>query len=214
MDIIEAIMARRSVRDFSPRAVPKETVIRILEAAIRSPSGGNAQPWEVFVAAGETLERIRKTYQELGWPGFPQRPGNPPPVFPSQVMQRSGGVIEGLAKLAGLDPADPERFRIVRGSRLFGAPVIVIICMDKGLNDRLGIGLFVQTLCLAAQGYGVDSIIAGSLMAHPEVLRGELEIPDSLDLITGIALGYPSDNVINTYRSPRRPIEEVVRYRE
>ena len=213
MDVIEAIMARRSVRDFSSRPVPKETVIKILEAATRSPSGGNMQPWEVFVAAGDTIERIRKAYEELGWPGIPPRPDGPAVAPPAQVMQRSGGVIEGLARLAGLDPGDPGRFRIVRGDRLFGAPVVVIVCMDKRLNDRLGIGLFVQTVCLAAQGHGVESVIAGSLMVHPDVLRRELEIPDDLDLITGIALGYPTDSVINTYRSPRRPISEVVRYR-
>jgi len=49
--------------------------------------------------------------------------------------------------------------------------------MDKTLSDNLGIGLFVQTLCLAAQGYGVDSLISGAMMIHQEVLCKELEIP-------------------------------------
>ena len=64
MDVIEAILARHSVRDFSSDTVPRETVMKILEAAIRSPSGGNSQPWEVFVASGATLEKIRKVYRE------------------------------------------------------------------------------------------------------------------------------------------------------
>lgn len=212
MDVIEAIMARRSMRDFSSRPVPKETVMKIIEAAIRSPSGGNAQPWEVFVATGETLERIRKAYRELRWPTLPLRPGGPAPL--AQVQQRPGDVIADLARLVGLDPADPQRFRLVRGERLFGAPVVVVVCMDKAMQDRMGIGLFVQTLCLAALGYGVDSLIAGSLMVHPDVLRSQLGIPDSLDLVTGVALGHASDSVINTYRSPRRPTDEVVRYRD
>ncbi len=90
----------------------------------------------------------------------------------------------------------------MRGERLFGASVVAVVCMDKALNDRLGIGIFVQTMCLAAQGHGVDSVIAGSLMAHADVLRKELGIPENLDLITGVALGHASDAAINSYRPP------------
>ena len=76
MEIIEAILARHSVRDYSSRPVDKETVMKILDVAGRSPSGGNGQPWEVFVASGVTIERIRKMYQErsragTGGPGGP-----------------------------------------------------------------------------------------------------------------------------------------------
>jgi nitroreductase len=119
-------------------------------------------------------------------------------------------------KLLGLDPDDPASGKIFMdwGSRLFGAPVLVIICMDKALSSNLDIGLFVQTICLAAQGYGVDSFIAGAFISQPDILRKELEIPEDLNIITGIGLGYPNpDAIINTYRSPRRPIQEVVRYK-
>ena len=64
MDVIEAILTRHSVRDFSSKPVAKETVMKILEAATRSPSSGNGQPWEVFVASGATIEKIRQIYQE------------------------------------------------------------------------------------------------------------------------------------------------------
>jgi len=99
---------------------------------------------------------------------------------------------------------------------MFGAPVLVVICVDKALSTsrNLEIGSFTQTVCLAAQGYGVDSFIAGMLVSQPDVLRKELEIPEDLDIVIGIGLGYPTpDSIINTYRSPRRPVNEVVRYR-
>ena len=97
---------------------------------------------------------------------------------------------------------------------MFGVPVLVVICMDKVLSSNLDIGLFIQTVCLAAQGHGVDSFIAGALVSHQDVLRQELGIPESLNIITGIGLGYPNqNNIINSYRSPRRPIEDVVTYK-
>ena len=100
------------------------------------------------------------------------------------------------------------------GSRLFGVPVLVVICMDKALSSNLDIGLFIQTVCLAAQGYGVDSFIAGAFITHQDILRKELGIPVNLNIITGIGLGYSNpDAIINTYRSPRRAVQEVVRYK-
>lgn len=216
MEVIEAILARHSVRDFSSKPIPQKTVMKILEAAIRSPSGGNGQPWEVFVASGTTIEKIRQAYLERfqsGSGGLP--PGGPPPQ-PAFIQERMGTIRNERFKLLGLDPDDPASGKIFMewGSRLFGAPVLVIICMDKALSSNLDIGLFVQTICLAAQGYSVDSFIAGAFISQPDILREELEIPENLNIITGIGLGYPNpDATINTYRSPRRPIQEVVRYK-
>ncbi|MFC2070660.1 nitroreductase [Chloroflexota bacterium] len=215
MDAIEAILARHSVRDFSSKPVEKETVMKILEVATRSPSGGNAQPWEVFVAAGATLEKIRQQYQERSKSGAGGPVGSPPSQ-PDYIRERMSIIRNERLKLLGLDPADPESGKVFMewGARLFGAPVLVVICMDKALSSNLDLGLFIQTVCLAAQGYGVDSFIAGTLVSQQDVLRRELEIPESLNIITGIGLGYPNpDNIINTYRSPRRPVQEVVRYK-
>jgi nitroreductase len=224
MDVIEAILARTSVRDFSPKPVPKETVMKIFEAAVRSPSGGNAQPWEVLVAAGACLDRIRSTYQERykagtgasAPPASPPTAGGPPPQ-PPYIQQRMATIRSERLKLLGLDPADPASGRVFMdwGARMFGIPVLAVVCMDKAMSSNLDIGLFVQTVCLAAQGYGVESFIAGALVSHRDVLRRELGIPEDLNIVTGIGLGYPTPGaLINTYRSPRRPLLEVIRYRD
>jgi nitroreductase len=220
MDVIEAILARHSVRDFSSKPVAKETIMKILEVATRSPSGGNGQPWEVFVAAGATVEKIRRQYQErfqggAGGPGRPGGPGGPPPL-PAFIQERMTTIRNERLRLLGLDPADPASGKVFMewGSRLFGAPVVVVICMDKALSSHLDIGLFLQTICLAAQGYDVDSFIASAFVSQPDILRQELGIPESLNIVAGMGLGYPNpDGIINTYRSPRRPIQEVVRYK-
>jgi nitroreductase len=214
MDVIEAILARHSVRDFSSKPVPKETVMNILEVATRSPSGGNSQPWEVFVASGTTIEKIRKMYQECprGGAGGPAGP----PSRPAFIQERMTTIRNERLKLLGLDPADPASGKVFTewSSRLYGAPILVVICMDKALSSNLDIGIFVQTICVAAQGYGVDSLIAGGFLSQPDILRQELEIPESLNIVAGVGLGYPNpDSIINTYRSPRRPIQEVVRYK-
>ena len=48
MDVIEAIMTRRSIRRFTSESVSEEFLTQILHAAMAAPSSKNEQPW-VFV---------------------------------------------------------------------------------------------------------------------------------------------------------------------
>jgi len=221
VDVLKAIEARHAVRDFDSKPVPKDIVMKILETATRSPSGGNGQPWEIFVASGDTLETIRMAYQERAQAaaaGPPPRPGGPggPPPLPAFIQERMATIRRERMLLLGLDPADPASFKVFMswGARLFGAPVLAVICMDKTLTCYLDLGMLVQSICLAAQGFGVESLIAAGLISQQDILRKELEIPGDLSIVIGIGLGYPKpDSIINTYRSPRRPIAEVVRFK-
>lgn len=49
MDTIKVIEERRSIRKFKNKTVPKETIERLLELAIKAPSGKNRQPWRFVV---------------------------------------------------------------------------------------------------------------------------------------------------------------------
>src|SRR5262245_31748319 len=64
MNVSEAIDSRMSCRAFLPVPVPGATVRLILEAAKRAPSGGNLQPWHVYVLAGAELEKFRESIRE------------------------------------------------------------------------------------------------------------------------------------------------------
>ncbi len=60
MAILEAIYARRSIRQYQERAVEKEKLTGLLEAAMAAPSAMNIKPWEfVVVTDPEQLEEIR-----------------------------------------------------------------------------------------------------------------------------------------------------------
>lgn len=55
MDVIEAIMTRRSIRTFKPQPVPRELVEALLRAAMQAPSAGNQQPWHLVVVDDRAL---------------------------------------------------------------------------------------------------------------------------------------------------------------
>jgi nitroreductase len=58
-DCLQVIMKRRSIRKFTGASVPKERVIKALEAAMAAPSGMNRQPWSfVVVTKKETVAAL------------------------------------------------------------------------------------------------------------------------------------------------------------
>jgi nitroreductase len=74
-------------------------------------------------------------------------------------------------------------------------------------------GLLSQNIMLlaAAQGLGTAPLIQAA--AYPDVLRKILEVPESKLILLGIAIGYPDwDDPINSFRSERAPMDEVVRW--
>ena len=58
----EIMKQRYSVRYFLAKPIPKETLQAIMETSILTPSWGNSQPWNIYVASGNTLENIRKDW--------------------------------------------------------------------------------------------------------------------------------------------------------
>jgi len=61
----DAIRTRRTVRDFSDRPVPRETIEWAIRAAATAPSGANMQPWH-FAAVGDGAikRRIREAAEK------------------------------------------------------------------------------------------------------------------------------------------------------
>ena len=59
VNVYEAVRSRRSVRCFLDRLVPAVVLTRVLSAALRAPSGGNLQPWQVYVLSGRRLDDLK-----------------------------------------------------------------------------------------------------------------------------------------------------------
>ena len=55
MDIIEAILTRRSVRKYTDNRVPEDVVNQLLRAAMAAPSAANEQPWHFVVITDRSI---------------------------------------------------------------------------------------------------------------------------------------------------------------
>jgi nitroreductase len=67
MDVIEAILNRKSIRYFEPCTIPEEEVKLLLECTRFAPSGGNGQPWEFLVV--DDRDDISQIY-DFGWTAY------------------------------------------------------------------------------------------------------------------------------------------------
>ena len=56
--LLAAMRARRSIRTWQSRPIPREHLERILEAAIWAPSADNLQPWRFVVFQGERKQEL------------------------------------------------------------------------------------------------------------------------------------------------------------
>ena len=58
-DLDRSIRERRSVRGFLPRPVPRDVLEEVFGLAQHAPSNCNVQPWRVYIASGDAVEKLR-----------------------------------------------------------------------------------------------------------------------------------------------------------
>ena len=64
----EAMFTQRAIRRFKPDPIPEEVMRDIMEATIRAPNGGNAQPWRfIVVQDAELRQKLGELYHEAWW---------------------------------------------------------------------------------------------------------------------------------------------------
>ncbi len=217
MDVIEAIDGRRSIRAFKPDPVGRETLEKIMAAALRAPSWDNSQPWEFSVLGGEAMSDFRTAIMAMMKAGERPRLDIPWPRLSGRYLER--GKENGRRLFRELGIAKEDREAVIRWlqsmSRCFDAPNGVVVYMDSSLGEwsLVDIGISIQSLMLAAWRYGVGSCALAAAVAYPDVIRSLLNIPQSKRIVIGLALGYPDpSSPAAQFRSSRDPMEAMVRW--
>ena len=190
MNTLEAIGRRRSIREFRDDAIERETVDRLLEAAVMAPSAKNSQPWRFTVIEqarrGEFLEVIRK--------GVANREAEGEEIG---TIQRSIRCIEQAPVtilVHNTDGIHPWKARKEHESWWDVATV-------------QSVGAAIQNMLLAATELGLGSLwIADVWEAYPEI-NAWLETDDQL--VSAVSFGY--SNAAPPVPA-RKPMEEIVRW--
>jgi nitroreductase len=222
MDVLEAVLKRKSIRAFKPDPVPPEILKRIVDAALHAPSASNSQPWELAVVSGAKLEEIKRAIMDnpgrlsVDMPGLVN--------YPEPYASRRAAVMAGALEKMGI-ARDDKQARAqwgVQGAKLWGAPTCIYVMIDRGffyVDDKINIwpafdcGAIAQTILLLATENGLGSIPAVQPVLYPDLLRERLNLPASKLFVLGIPVGYPDwDAPVNELRTTREPLDQMAMF--
>ncbi len=221
MNIIEALQQRKSVRAFLDKPVPREKIIKILQAARHAPSGTNAQPWQVAVVTGkkkaELTEAMETAFREDGvgamdYTYYPLEWNEP-------YKKRRVSCGAQLYSALNIQRRDKEgRLRQwMANYRAFDAPAILFFFLDSVMKKGsfLDYGMFIQSVMLAALEEGLATCPQAALGQYPALIKDALGYSHDTILICGMALGYEDKEApVNNYRTPREEVETFTQFFE
>ena len=212
MDVTEAVDSRKSIRAFLDKAVDDSLIKELLEKSSRAASGGNLQPWKIYVINGKTMNSFHKFQSEWTEPETPAYA-----IYPENLKEpyktSRYEVADDMYSLLGIEREDKEaRFKqVLKNYEFFGAPAAFFCFVDRqmGRPQWSDLGMFLQTFMLLAREAGLDTCPQEAWAMKQESVTAFVEAPDELMLFCGMAIGYQDESKkVNELRTSRRPIED------
>lgn len=211
MGLFEAIYSARSLRRFKSDPVPDDVITKVLDAAIRAPSGSNQQSWE-FIVIKDAAQR-----KKIG-----------------DVYRKGGGILMALyANRVKPAHMSEDTYRKLRASashlvdHMADAPVLLLACLKQtapaGAPPKLppevaaamksmarisGSSIYpaVQNIILACRGLGLGTVLTTIHAYFEDEVKAILGLPPEVQTYALMPIGYPQGKF-----GPikRRPVSEV-----
>ncbi|CAE7902707.1 cnbA, partial [Symbiodinium necroappetens] len=229
MNVSEAVRSRRTCRAFEQRPVSQETIEELLSRASRAPSGGNTQPWHIYVVAGSKLRALtdaalahlqgagkQHTMQEE-YHHYPRKAEMPSDMHEA-YMRRRVQVAQKLWKLMGVARGDAAgRLRaLLENYRFWGAPVGMIVTVDRCCDRNAWghAGLLLQTIALLAVEQGLATAMLEAWGNLGSCVYDVLGISSDREVVwCGVALGYPDSSAnLSNVPTDRLEVPEFCRF--
>ncbi len=163
--IYRLIKSRRDIRHFSPKPIPPDVIMKVLEAAHHAPSVGFMQPWNfILIRSQEIRKQIHALFEETN--------------------------EKELAKLT-----DPDKHNLYRTLKLEGILdhrrdyPFVLGRAPMPETDLFSTCLAIQNIWLAARAEGIG--IGWVSILNREQVEKLLKIPNGVQLVAYLCVGYP-----------------------
>ena len=216
MNVSEAVANRRSIRNFLDTKIQNHQIQELLEKSARAPSGGNLQPWHIYVVNGSRMVDLQAHLKD--------RSGRETPayeIYPAKLGEpyrsRRFKVGEDMYSLLGIPRDDkPARFaHLARNFAFFGAPAGFFCYVDRtmGPPQWSDLGMFLQTFMLLAQEAGLATCAQEAWATRPEAIGSFVKAPAEQMLFCGMAIGYTNaDAPVNELISERDPFSQWAKF--
>ena len=216
MNVKDAINLRSSIRSFKDTPVDSNLIHSLLEAASRSPSGGNLQPWKVFILNNKSMQEFLDFQKNWDKPEVPAYDIYPPKLKEPYRSSRYD-LGEEMYKLLGIDRDNKEGrlSQVLENFKFFGAPCALFCFIDRqmGPPQWSDLGMFLQSFMLLATEAGLDTCAQEAWSIKHDSVSKFVKAEESDILFCGMAIGYKDDTaVVNSLKSQRRPIQEWAKF--
>ena len=186
IDLFEAIDTQRGIRYLRPDPVPDELITRLLQAAIKAPSGGARQGWSFIVI------RNQETRRKIG------------------DLYRSGARFDIRSDMTGQEKRVYGAAQYLE-DHMEDVPVFILACIQADPGAAVpGASIYpaVQNILLAARGLGLASVLTTRQMRFEEEIKQLLGIPEDVVTAALLPIGFPAEG--SRYGpTRRRPLGEV-----
>jgi nitroreductase len=212
--LFDAIYSARALRRLKPDPVPEELITRILDAAIRAPSAGNAQHW-AFIVVRDAAQR-----RKLG-------------AIYRKASDIAAEIYKARGRPAHMTDAQYQRF-LSSGAYLWehmgDAPVLLVPCLrdrspppretlppsvqsryaaELAYEQRIrGASIYpaVQNIILACRAFGLGTVITTNHIRCEDEVKAVLGLPADVSTYALMPIGFPEGKF-----GPlaRKPVHEV-----
>ncbi len=209
--LFEAMYSAGAIRRFRTDPVPDDIITKILDAAIRAPSGSNAQSWLfVVVKDAEQRRRLGAVYKKA-----------------SDILMK---LYLGAVRPEHIDEKKYERFMkavVHLFDHMGDAPVLLVPCLKASMwaggaklpddvkqkmagSVRIaGSSIYpaVQNVILACRAFGLGTVLTTIHAFFEDEVREILSLPADVQTYALMPIGYPQGH---HYPVKRKPVSEVV----
>lgn len=194
--LADLLRARRSVRRYLEREVPRQALDALLESIRWAPSPHNSQPWRVALLRSPAARQHLARALGERWRADLTADGLPTDEI-DRLIGRSRERIEGApaALVLGLTLRDLDSYPDQHRQQA------------ELLMAAHSLGAAAQNILLTARAYGLAACWMCAPLFCPEVVREALELPADVIPQALLTLGYPA---VEPPPRPKRPLAEIV----
>jgi F420 biosynthesis protein FbiB-like protein len=189
--IFDAIYNCRAIRYFTTEPVPDELVTKLLDAAIRAPSGSNRQAWHFVVVTDPATKKTLQEFYKQSFDTYASLMADVPPR-PGVSEETQARVVKSAVYLS---------------EHLHEAPVLIVPCLvfeqgriagDGAMQDLARKSLYssiypaVQNLLLACRAHGLGACLTTLHLMYEEPIAHLLGLPENAETMALIPIGWPN----------------------
>lgn len=220
MKVSDAINSRITTRAFLDKPVSGDVLRAILETAKRAPSGGNLQPWHVWVLGGAEMVRFKAIIKEK-LAVSPRGEGTEYQIYPPELKEpyKARRFKCGEDMYATINVPREDKFgrllNFARNFEFFGAPAAYFFAIDRQMQQGqwADLGMFMQSIMLLAREHGLHTCPQEAWAIWHKTAGEFFSIPPELMLFCGMGIGTMDEaHPINTLKTERAPLAEFATF--